>query len=382
MATKKRPEIPALTGLRGVAAYLVLLAHALDYSHLEGAVASRLAFFAMSLFFVLSGFVIQYNYASSFSESSFFTAASRFFVARFARLYPLYVVGLILSVSFTPNSAFFAHYWVVLSCLTLTQTWFNVHGATGDLIGYSWSISTEFALYLFFVPLASVLSHVRHPLRGLVIFCIGAFSLMLIMVALSTPIASALGGFQFLGPHDSAPPLQWLLYFSPLVRSLEFFAGVLAAQAIISGEASLYLNSRNATALTAVGLLYCVIAIIAAPRPFEGVLGDMLPNFLFAPGIVAVILAVSCQKVWLTRFLSRPATVAAGEISYSVYLLSVLVFMSLANSFAGGGTAGKIGKVIYAVLITSALGYGVFHLFESPARRIIRRMLSPVAISQ
>jgi peptidoglycan/LPS O-acetylase OafA/YrhL len=62
----------------------------------------------MSLFFVLSGFVIQYNYGPRFTADGEAKASRSFLLARFARLYPLYFFGLILSVSFVPNSAFFS----------------------------------------------------------------------------------------------------------------------------------------------------------------------------------------------------------------------------------------------------------------------------------
>jgi peptidoglycan/LPS O-acetylase OafA/YrhL len=50
----------------------------------------------MSLFFVLSGFVIQYNYADIFLKERLPSATFKFIVARFARLYPLYVLSIIL----------------------------------------------------------------------------------------------------------------------------------------------------------------------------------------------------------------------------------------------------------------------------------------------
>jgi peptidoglycan/LPS O-acetylase OafA/YrhL len=69
-----RPPIPSLTGLRFIAAFSVLFAHALPkifplpegsvllnfYTLLESVSAE-----GMSLFFVLSGFVIHYNYSGT-----------------------------------------------------------------------------------------------------------------------------------------------------------------------------------------------------------------------------------------------------------------------------------------------------------------------------
>src|SRR5476649_2564613 len=87
-----RAKIDVLTGFRGIAAYTVLLAHAIDisfgylpasYVHRAASdivpFTSRLAYLGMSLFFVLSGFVIYYNYADSFRVGSFTAALYRFF---------------------------------------------------------------------------------------------------------------------------------------------------------------------------------------------------------------------------------------------------------------------------------------------------------------
>jgi hypothetical protein len=51
-------QLPALTGLRGLAAYSVLIGHALNFADVSPPALTALAYFGMSLFFVLSGFVI------------------------------------------------------------------------------------------------------------------------------------------------------------------------------------------------------------------------------------------------------------------------------------------------------------------------------------
>jgi peptidoglycan/LPS O-acetylase OafA/YrhL len=90
-------KIAPLTGLRGIAAYAVLIAHAVDASvsgrGLPHSIAVGLAYFGMSLFFVLSGFVICYNY-----ENKVLSPYGRwqFFGARFARLFPMYAFVVIV----------------------------------------------------------------------------------------------------------------------------------------------------------------------------------------------------------------------------------------------------------------------------------------------
>ena len=67
----RRQEVPALTGLRFVAVFSVLLAHGVtillaNYETPLGVIywLKQGSGFGMTLFFVLSGFVIHYNYST------------------------------------------------------------------------------------------------------------------------------------------------------------------------------------------------------------------------------------------------------------------------------------------------------------------------------
>src|SRR6202451_3234924 len=88
-------DVPGLTGLRLLAAFSVLIAHAfgvLMQGHdAQGVVywLTQASGFGMTLFFVLSGFVIHYNYAGAVTGRQGARGTAAFFWARFARLYPL-----------------------------------------------------------------------------------------------------------------------------------------------------------------------------------------------------------------------------------------------------------------------------------------------------
>jgi peptidoglycan/LPS O-acetylase OafA/YrhL len=359
-----------LTGLRGVAAYSVLLAHALNFSGINSPSLTALAYFGMSLFFTLSGFVIQYNYGQSFATGPTTKAARRFLLARFARLYPLYLLGLILSVSF-PGMGFFKNIWTALSCITLTQTWFNVHGATGDIIGGSWSISTEFFLYLVFIPAAAALYAISKPLPWLIGLCCTAVIVVATLGYFEPQISKFLAPLQFSNPRISAPPFYWLIYFSPLVRGFEFFGGALAAQAYLNGLGAKRAGSAVPVVIS-LCLAWCIFVILVLCRTENAIVKALLPNFIFAPAILTMLIFVCQFDSYLSRLLSSKTLLTAGDISYSVYLLQALVFVAVANGFAGSTVSSAIARCIYALLITTALGYGVYHLFEAPARAWIR----------
>src|SRR5215469_3559660 len=91
-ARSQFPQIPALTGLRFVAAASILVEHAADWlaQFSNSNVQQYFAFvgmYGMPLFFVLSGFVIHYNYRKLFLSRSIARATCEFAAARFARLF-------------------------------------------------------------------------------------------------------------------------------------------------------------------------------------------------------------------------------------------------------------------------------------------------------
>ena len=174
-ARAKPIAIPALTGVRFVAAFLVLLAHSAETFMRFAApdpswhyFLSAAAYVGMSLFFVLSGFVIQYNY-SEIMRSDPLRGTFNFFVARFARLYPMYflILGLdLFRFGYFENLDNPSMTNVLVtgmpSYLLLAQTWhYRMIGDHTLIFSFpaatqvTWSVSTEWFFYLCY-PLASI----------------------------------------------------------------------------------------------------------------------------------------------------------------------------------------------------------------------------------
>jgi peptidoglycan/LPS O-acetylase OafA/YrhL len=109
MAMHKRPNLPALTGLRFLLAPLIVFEH---QSGPEGmlqlgarpvppwlANLFESGYAAVGFFFMLSGFVLAYGRNLALPWS----AADRrlFYLARVSRVYPVYALGLLLALPFT-----------------------------------------------------------------------------------------------------------------------------------------------------------------------------------------------------------------------------------------------------------------------------------------
>ena len=99
-------ESRALTGLRGVAAMLVLLHHVYLHLGVERHLPVlepmlRRGYLGVDLFFVLSGFVISMAYGGWFDGSGprWFTNYLRFLARRVARLWPLHATLVLMLIA-------------------------------------------------------------------------------------------------------------------------------------------------------------------------------------------------------------------------------------------------------------------------------------------
>ncbi len=88
----KKTRFLTLDALRGVGAIAVLTGHA---GIVLGAYMPPFMYLAVDMFFVLSGFVLAHAYDRKFAEG---LSVGAFLKARVARLYPIYLVGLVLGL--------------------------------------------------------------------------------------------------------------------------------------------------------------------------------------------------------------------------------------------------------------------------------------------
>ena len=158
------PQIRALTSLRGIAAWWVVIFHFRQLLPANTpAILQTIAaqgYIAVDLFFVLSGCVITLNYATWFRRPTP-RAYANFLALRLARIYPLHVVMMLFYLLTAIVLALASHHPTLgpeynptyfLLSLVLLQNW----GFTNDTAWNvpAWSISTEWFAYLIFPLLA------------------------------------------------------------------------------------------------------------------------------------------------------------------------------------------------------------------------------------
>lgn len=152
---------PALTGIRGYAAFWVFLFHALDGLDIPGISKGYLG---VDLFFILSGFIISHVHYSDFDGGDKREAFRKFMALRFSRIYPIHIAVLAilgavvlafprLTDGFAP--AAFSGFNFVCNVF-LVQTWVipvvpsDMRGPGWSWNGPAWSLSAEWLLYLLF----------------------------------------------------------------------------------------------------------------------------------------------------------------------------------------------------------------------------------------
>ncbi|WP_158743518.1 acyltransferase, partial [Acidisphaera sp. L21] len=147
-------EIRSLTGLRGVAATLVMVDHytALDFSYRFPGNLLPHMYVAVDIFMILSGFVLAMVYEKRFAGGNVWAATALFLKHRVARLYPLFLVmTLVCFVLCREGWLTFLHPDVTFGGLAANlagiQTWI---WPWSSLDGPAWSISAEWAANLLF----------------------------------------------------------------------------------------------------------------------------------------------------------------------------------------------------------------------------------------
>ncbi len=295
-------RLEALTTLRFFAALHVTLFHLLGLgtwglpARLEAAI--RAGPVSVSFFFVLSGFILTQAYAKRPPHRAPWTYAR----SRFARLYPLYALGLLLMAP-----SWFLHGGELapsLATSALVQAWWPPWANAWN--PPAWSLSAEAFFYVMF-PLLLPWT-LRASKRVLWALASAGWAAMLLVAVVY--VVRAPDG---LAHVDSDSQAFWLdaLKFHPLVRLPEFFVGLALGRAALDG-ARLPAGWGVGAALALVAALF---VSDLAPYP-------VLHNGLFTPLFALVILSAATSGPTRTRaLLEHRWLVALGEASYALYIL-------------------------------------------------------------
>ena len=351
----KTIQLKALTGARGIAAWVVVFYHIrssfTEYVPIEVARVAAKGYLAVDLFFVLSGFVMWLSYSDKFNDMGL-RAVPSFIVRRFARIYPLHffmmVVAIIMALAaeFLGNSNRQYPFAELPLHFFLVQNW----GFTNSLQWNdpAWSISTEFACYLL-LPFASL---VLLRWRGTPLIWI------LLILAFSTILSYVFAESGAVGIGDNIPQLG-------LARCLaEFFCGVFTCL--------FWKSAKQAHQPQTVTIMISVVSITMLFGWYFGLVYEVFATPITLSALIFVLAITSNNAC---NPLSNPLAVFLGNISYSTYLVHYLLWAIVKLFFVSDLTNISALTVGIYVVLTFSASILLYHLIEVPARIFIQRRL-------
>nr|WP_245215964.1 acyltransferase [Pararoseomonas baculiformis] len=343
----------ALTSVRGIAAWWVVLYHFREA--LPAATPSWLldvaarGYMAVDFFFQLSGFILAYTYSRSFGQPSF-SSAREFWVARFARIYPLHAFLLLLFLANPIAIALFSSEGTIgerynlgyyLLSWVLVQNW--------GFVGYlawnvpAWSISVEWMAYLTFPVLAFVLVKYVTARVALVATFLGTYTLLV-----------ALWNYLNVGLGDNIPQLG-------LMRCLlQFSMGMILYR--IHALSSASATRDDLLAILGMGLLGLAIGsegirdYVAVP-----IASSLIIYGLASQGRIASALGAITALVWI------------GEVSYSTYMSHYFIRDWVRFLLVGAGQPSLFALAVYMCLTLLASSL-LYRFVEQPGRYWLRRL--------
>ncbi|MCO5937219.1 acyltransferase [Mucilaginibacter sp. RB4R14] len=381
--------IPALTGVRALAAYLVFISHyayAFD-ENFPRAVQRFLSEFhiGVTIFFVLSGFLIAFRYFDSFKLTGDWFR--QYLKNRVARIYPMYfllTLGAFVSYYFTndqkitngfasPIGLFFMH-------ITFVRGFFDQLKFTG--IAQGWSLTVEECFYFSAPFIFYFAQKYRKFYIQPVVITLGGATLVLIF--------SHVDWYGFFGNFT------FMMLYTFLGRCFEFFAGIQLALIVRKKN----LNGQSKSNYTYLGFLLifvCVGIMSVLPIPKGEVAGLHHPfgiitnNYLLASCIALFFYGLLTETTVLKKILSNPFIELLGKSSYIFYLIHLGYMYDFMHNYFNKWNDDvfelydKWGKdwispfqydalnVLYAFILLNAISILLFKTIEEPLNHYIRK---------
>lgn len=293
----------------------------------------------VSYFFILSGFImiVAYHKKNSIDYADYYRN-------RLARIYPLYIVGLLLYLITRYSNC--SVYKLILYLLGM-QSWFPGEALVLNFPG--WSISVEFLFYFLF----PFLYNRYYSKQNKSIWVIAIIIWIVTQVFSNFYVSSS----WYEGPHTKSH--EFGFYF-PLLHLNEFLVGNLAGIFFVK-----HFKQKNYDLPVIAIFMVVLLALIFVPLNFH--------NGLMAVLFIPLIVLTSYNNGVLTKLFSLKPLEYLGEISYAIYIVHIPVLYIIREILKQKHILLDIDMVfcLYMVilLIVSAL---LYQFVEKPLRDYLK----------
>jgi peptidoglycan/LPS O-acetylase OafA/YrhL len=360
-AARAARNIPALTGIRAIAALLVLCIH-VD-QNVPTSIVTYLPFIArgylgVDFFFVLSGFIITHVYLASFQKLN--GGALRIFLwHRFIRLYPVHVTMLLAMIAMVLiakasgrdfSEAYFKTSDLVWQFLML-HAWGFADVASWNVP--SWSISAEWFAYLLFPLMTPGLFALRSRTAAAALAVASLAVMTAIFIVLKWDLNSFVG----------APAL--------LRVTGEFVCGAALCRLVtIEGVSRRWSGDL-------VGAIALAAFLVAASAGVS--------DFILVALLAITIFGTAVANGFLANFLGSRVGVWLGETSFSIYMIHFPILIVLRRiyeklGYANWPAAGHATAFVLAFAIVIAAAALLYYAVERPMRTRLRDRMGVFAV--
>ena len=319
-------RVPALTGVRALAALLVVATHAAyttgKYTHgYLGLVYSRMEI-GVPIFFVLSGYLLFGPWVQAAMAGSPGPSVRRYAWRRFRRIMPAYAVTVLAAFALYhfrtagPNPG---HSWNgLLRNLTLTQIYTDnyLFSHLHQGLTQMWSLAVEVAFYAVLPILAYLL---------LVVLCRRRWRPWLLLAGLGVLALISPAWMVLVHTVDGLPDgaALWLPGY------LAWFVGGMVLTVLAAMGVRGY--GFVVVPLAVVSFFIVATPIAGEPTTSPSGLAEAVVKVIFYAAIATLLVAPPAlsDNGWYTRFLASRPMVWLGEISYEIFLVH-LILMEIA----------------------------------------------------
>ncbi|MGF6882120.1 peptidoglycan/LPS O-acetylase OafA/YrhL [Nocardia sp. GAS34] len=370
--TAARGFVPALEGMRGLAALGVVVTHvafqtAATGIPVLGRVLERFDM-AVAVFFGLSGFLLWRPHAAAARGLGAAPSAGRYLLHRAARILPAYWVVVCAVLTLLPSAAESAGRRVWVANLTLIQVFVPL--TLTDGLTQMWSLSVEVAFYLLLPLLALAMVWLRGPAarwRAPVVLGFGLISLGWNLLPVPTPNAI----------HSD----NWLPGYLPWFAAGMLLAELVEGRALGGGSAAkppvwrrIVASRRAMWSMALIALLLSATDLGGPPGLARGqawqYVSKMGLGALIGFGLLAPLVLGDARHRWLESRLA--ATI--GRWSYGIFIWHLAVLSVVFQVFGIVPFHGMFLHVLaLTVLFTLPIAAAGYALIEEPVRRWVRR---------
>lgn len=330
-----------VTGLRFIAISMVVVIHTgafVDFGSVGQSVTDN-GKFGVQMFFVIAGFTIYQNVQSLDYKS--------YLIRRILRVVPVYYVFILLGFALLWFGIIPPNYWMQTSRaeidlynlvmhLSLLSSWDSSIAAS--IIGVEWTIPVEVFWYIL-LPL------IVRPTDG-----IAKIAFIVILLAMLSYAGRVLFGPDYLNLGSRFLPLKYGLYFY-----LGYLSGAVRHKLFLKDPACGFI------------CFICVVSYMALMFNYQQ------GNGVFFGLLTAMLIIFARPKSWVSGFLTLKPLLIIGSVSYSIYLIHMLIVYFLNEHFIVEAVPNWAFFII-VYFITFALSVFSYRFIEVPFNLMGRRL--------